>query len=137
MGKSSRIAARFLRQKTAGYPTSLFEWETYVKTLVGEPLFSKTVAVNTQAFADKLREDGFSMLDFQKILLMFVRQCRAVDVRIPLGGALDLVTLSRTDPTARRGQTATLEEIEALEKKPSPKGTDDLDQMFSKFESDQ
>ena len=98
MQKSDTLATRYFHKKAAEmYPVSLTDWETHIKTLTGENLFSKTVAANTQAFADKLREEGFTMGDFQKILQLFVQQCQTLDVRIPVGGALDLVALLKTE----------------------------------------
>jgi len=136
---ADRIAAKYLRRKTAGYPTSMAEWDSYVKGLAGEELFSKTIAANTQAFADSLRKDGHTMADFQRILLMFVRQCIAADVRLPLGGAFDLAAMAQQDPVARRGKTLPLAEIENLEMsqalRPSA-AMDDVDMLMAEMEAD-
>lgn len=136
---ADRIAAKYLRRKTAGYPTSMTEWESYVKGLAGEELFSKTLAANTQAFADSLRKDGHTMADFQRILLMLVRQCIAADVRLPVGGAFDLAAMAQQDPIARRGKTLPLEKIENLERSQalqSPAATDDVDMLMAEMEAD-
>jgi len=93
--------------KTAGFPTSISEWETYIGTLTGDELYSKAFAANTQRFADTLRQDGHSLADVQKILLWFVRRLVALGIRIPRDGAYDLVTWARSDPVARLGPTTT------------------------------
>ena len=136
MNKIERIAARYIHRKTAGYPTSLGEWEAYIKTLVGENLFSKAVAINTQRCADILKEDGFSMADFQKIVVMFVRQCAATDTRIPIGGAYNMVTMARTDPIARRGVTVSPEDVERMKLIKTVKPEDDIDKALSTFETE-
>jgi hypothetical protein len=80
---------------------SLEEWASYIQTLAGEPLWSKVLACNTQSFADSLLEEGHSMADVQEILLYFVRQIKAVGLKVPEVGMVDLMHLSLTDPVCQ------------------------------------
>lgn len=130
------VASRYIKKTAASYPVSLEDWEPYIKTLAGEVLYSKLLAVNTQKFADMLREEGLTMADFQKIVLLFVRQCAALDVRLPQGGALNLKVMAQSDPTCRKGPTVSPESAAALETKTPPATTDDVDQMLSELEAD-
>jgi len=134
MKQSDMVAAKYIRRKTAGYPTSLTEWDAYIKTLVGDALFSKTVSANTQAFADSLRRDGLTLADFQTIMLMLVRQCSAADVILPRGGAFDLASMAQLDPVARRGPSMSDEEISSLAAQTTPVATDEFDTLMAKLE---
>lgn len=79
-------------------PQTLQEWQTYIGSLTGMPLWSKAVAANSQAFADTLIEEGFKMADVQAILVMFAHQLQATGQVLPASGAFDFVELSRIPP---------------------------------------
>lgn len=119
--------SRAIQKTAASHPRTLEDWDIYIKTLSGEDLFSKTLAANTQTFADMLREEGLTMADFQKIVLMFVRQSVAFDVRLPLGGALNLKAMAQTDPVARKGANLS---PEMTVQTPSVNVPDDIDQTL-------
>ena len=106
-------------------PQSIPEWETYIRQLGGENLFSQTVAANSHTFARTLLEEGATMGDVEQIMLLFVRQLRAMGVKVPEGGPFDLVTMALVDAQARKGVTYTPEEA-ALQKSLEDPQDDDL-----------
>lgn len=110
-------------------PNSLPEWKTYVAGLGGKNLFSQAVAANTHTFARTLLEEGATMGDVEQILLMFVRQLRAIGVKVPEGGPFDLNTMALVDAQARKGITYSPEEA-ALQKSLEDPADDD----FAQFE---
>lgn len=110
-------------------PQSIPEWETYIKQLGGENLFSQAVAANTHTFARTLLEEGATMGDVEQVMLLFVRQLRAIGVKVPEGGPFDLVTMALVDDQARKGVTHTPEEA-ALQKSMEDPQDDD----FATFE---
>ncbi len=110
-------------------PQSLPEWKTYIENLGGPKLFSQTVAANSHTFARALLEEGATMGDVEQILLMYVRQLRALGVKVPEGGPFDLVTMALVDSQARKGPTYSEEEA-ALQKSLEDPEDDD----FAHFE---
>lgn len=110
-------------------PNSLPEWKTYIENLGGENLFSQAVAANTHTFARTLLEEGATMGDVEQIMLLFVRQLRAIGVKVPEGGPFDLNTMALVDAQARLGVTYTPEEA-ALQKSLE----DPTDDDFAQFE---
>lgn len=108
-------------------PENLHEWATYISSMSGEPLFSQTVAANSQTFSQALLKENFSMWEVEQIMLLFVRQLRATGTKVPDGGPWDLNMMALTDPVAKQGQTMTVEESQLLELQHEPAVTDDFD----------
>jgi len=133
--QANRIAARWLKGTSKGFPTSLEEWQAYISTMAPNALLSKATAVNTQRFADTIKENGFSLSDHQKIVLMFVRRCVALDIRLPLGGAYNMIKMARVDPVAQKGATMSPAEVEKMILTEHPDTEDDIDQTLTEFES--
>jgi hypothetical protein len=98
--------------------TSLKDWESYIPRLAGDALRSKTLAANTQTFADSLRSSGGSMDDFKRVLLLFVRQFVRTGQKIPEGGIYDLPSLGRQDPVCRQMTALDVVAVERLSAQP-------------------
>lgn len=94
----------------------LKNWSDYVQSLAGQPLWSKAIGCNTQAFASTLMEEGYSMGDVREILLYFVRQMAAVGMNPPEGGLFDLVQMRLIDPVCRATKPMPEERADALER---------------------
>jgi len=110
-----------------GTPTTLSDWEAYVKALAGEALRSKGINANTQPFVDILRQEGYTMLEIKEIITYFVRQFVATDQKMPEGGAFDMLEIARKDPIAKAKLILDDEQVEAMTARPSDTGPDDLD----------
>jgi hypothetical protein len=95
---------------------SLKDWAEYAQSLAGMPLWSKTINCNTQSFASDMLKRGNSMSDVEEILLYFTRQLKAVGMKIPEGGAYDLVQMALCDPICRGTKPMPEAVSEALEK---------------------
>lgn len=80
------------------YPTTLTEWLSYVATLEGADLRSKTVAVNTQKFVDGLLADGLTMREAQSVVRAFAARMHTLGMAIPKGGAFDLPAIAEVAP---------------------------------------
>lgn len=106
-------------------PTNLTEWQQYIRGLGADKLYSRAIAANTHTFARALVEEGATMGNVEQILLYFVRQLRAMGVKVPEGGAFDLVTMALVDTEARKGITYSPEEA-ALVKSLEDSEDDDL-----------
>ena len=92
------------------------DWAEYVQSLAGKPLWSKAVNCNTQSFATDMLRRGNSLDEVQEILLYFARQMKAVGMKIPEGGAYDLVSLALVDPICMATKPMPEPVAEALEK---------------------
>lgn len=109
-------------------PHNLTEWSAYIQGLSSLALYSQAIAANTHGFTRMLVAEGASTGDVEQILLLFVRRLRALGVRVPAGGAFDLVTMALVDEEARKGPVHTPEEVALLDVQGTPTGsTDDLD----------
>lgn len=108
-------------------PNNLTEWGQYVQGLAGAKLYSQTIAANTHSFARTLVEEGATMGEVEQILLQFVRQLRAIGVKVPEEGAFDLVTMALVDEVARKGVSYSPEEATLLEAQADLTGGDDFD----------
>lgn len=95
-------------------PITLKEWSRHIRELTGKTLYSQARAANTQVFARTLLEEGIQMDMIEEIILLYVRQLRAVGVAIPQGGAFDMITMSLVDPIASRGLAYSEEESRLL-----------------------
>ena len=95
-------------------PQTVTEWAQYIKGLSGQALFSQATAANSQSFARTLTQEGLTMQQVEKIMLLFVRQLRATGTKVPVGGTWDLLNMALTDPVARQGPTLSEEEAEFL-----------------------
>jgi hypothetical protein len=118
MKKQSRVPSR---------PESLSEWATYIQKLAGPSLFSQVVAANTHGFARTLLAEGFTMMDVEQVMLLWVRQLRSTGMQIPDGGPFDLQVMALTDDQARLGHTSSPEEVALLESLYPQSGSDDFD----------
>ena len=108
-------------------PSNLNEWAEYINGLAGRGLYSQVIAANSHEFARALVDEGMSMADVEQVMLLFVRQLRAVGMKVPdSGGPWDLVTMALTDPVAKLGPTMSEEEAELLATMQKA-GTDDFD----------
>jgi hypothetical protein len=109
-------------------PSNLAEWSEYIQGLSGSGLYSQAIAANTHSFTRTLVAEGATTGDVEKILLLFVRRLRATGVKVPEGGAFDLVTMALVDQEARKGPTHSVEETALLDVQDAPvTGGDDLD----------
>lgn len=109
-------------------PSNLAEWSEYIQGLSGTALYSQVIAANTHSFTRMLVAEGATTADVEQVLLRFVRRLRALGVKVPEGGAFDLVTMALVDEVARKGQTHSPEEAALQElQEAAPYKTDDLD----------
>lgn len=104
------------------------DWESYIGALAGQPLWSKAIAANTIAFSDALRADGLTMLEVKQVMLLFVRQLVATGMKVPEGGAFDLVGMAEIDEIARRGATIDPQVVAQMAANPPP--DEDLEDVW-------
>ena len=83
-------------------PTTIQEWETYIRQLAGPALRSKAIAANTQCFVAALKADGMTMGDINQVMVMFVRQMAVTGIAIPGGGVFDMPAMAELDPIVQR-----------------------------------
>jgi len=117
----------------AGGPTTLPEWETYVKQLAGEALRSKGINANTQGFTGLLLGEGFSMGEVKAIITYFVRQFVATNQLLPAGGAFDLYAIAQADPIASAGLLLNDRAVEELAASPPEEGEDDMEDALGQL----
>ena len=77
-------------------PETLVEWQSMISKLAGPNLRSKTIAANSQQFAEMLMEDGYSMDDVAEIMQMLVTQMAVTKMNPPGGGVWDLQGMTDT-----------------------------------------
>ena len=99
---------------------NLQEWKDYIGKLAGQPLWSKTIAANTQTFIDSLRAEGMSMDDIYQIILTFMRQIVATGGILPGGGAYDLRGMAEIDTICMKGVVFDDQTIEFMMANPPP-----------------
>jgi len=75
-------------------PETLDEWKAYIDQLAGDQLRNKTIQANRQPFVDTLLEEGLSMSDIEQVFVFLVGQMKAVGMKIPEGGAFDLIEIA-------------------------------------------
>ena len=85
-------------------PQTVTEWEEYIEKLAGPALWSKAIAAKSQKFVDALLSEGMGMESIHLIMIYFVRQCARTGMKVPGGGAFDLVAMAEVDPVAREGR---------------------------------
>lgn len=101
-------------------PDELDEWEEYVSMLAGRELQAQTDTANSQAFISMMAEEGRDVAWCRQILMLFVRQCKAVGVRLPSGGMYNLDIIATMDEIASMGVQMSEEEADELEASYTP-----------------
>lgn len=71
-------------------PKTLEDWGVYVASVPEGDLVGKARAANGMKFIEMLQRDGMEILDIKKILMMFVRRMRDIEMAPPGGGVYDL-----------------------------------------------
>lgn len=127
----SKVADNFLSGPEPGdmeipAPQTLDDWQSYVKTLAGNALWSKVIAANSQDFVVLMMNDGYTMEEIKEILLYMVRQMVFTGMRIPDAGAFDLRHMAMVDPRSK-GRVLTDLEINEIETRPEVYLTEDID----------
>lgn len=95
-------------------PEELDEWETYISQLAGLELQVQTDTANSQTFISMMAEEGRDVAWCRQILMLFVRQCKAVGCRLPAGGMYNLDIIASMDEIASMGVQMSEEEADAL-----------------------
>ena len=115
-------------------PQTLPEWEAYIQQLAGDPLRSKAINANSQAFTDMLLEEGFLMAEVKTILTYFVRQLVATGQALPGKGAFDLYEIAQNDSVASVGMLLDDTEVEEMAGNPPPEAEEDSLTAFDDLE---
>lgn len=82
-------------------PQSMDDWEDYVSALSGEGLRSNVINANTQAFVNLMLDEGYRLAEIEAIMRKFVRRMAGLEMKIPEGGAFDLIQIYEEDPVAK------------------------------------
>jgi len=80
---------------------TLPEWEAYVGQLSGADLWSKTIAMNTQRFADSHLANGGHIDEVPQILGLFVRRILQTEGKLPEGGTFNLAHMATQEARLR------------------------------------
>lgn len=65
------------------FPTTVEEWEFYIRDLDEERLFIEARAANTLDFVDTLREEGYSSIEVEDILTAFAVRLQEMGFPLP------------------------------------------------------